>query len=180
MECAYPWPWAVVGPAPRPRPRRARGPVARPAPPRTARTPSPFPLSLCSRARLSALSLPISLLLHRGAHVSASPPFFSTEPRARGGIQRHHSPLPAFKLRLMEAINRPSSRLDARLNRPSVRPLSAPTRHIKLAAEPPFPPSVCEPRSIPPKFSVPRARWTLRACAALSPDDTAAVGTLPL
>ena len=80
----------------------------------------------------------------------------------------------------MEAINRPSSRLDAGLNRPSVRPLDAPARPIKLTTQLSFPPSVREPSSIPPKFSVSRARWTLRTCATRSPGYTAAVGTLPL
>ena len=78
----------------------------------------------------------------------------------------------------MEAINRPSSRLDAGLNRPSVRPLSAPTRPIKLTIEPSFPPSVHEPSSITPQFSIFRARWTLRTCAKRSPGNTAVVGAL--
>ena len=42
----------------------------------------------------------------------------------------------AFKLRLMEAIYRPSSRVDVGLNRPSARPLSASAHPIKLTAKP--------------------------------------------
>jgi len=174
---AQPWPWAIGGPPSHPRPQRASGPLRRGQP----RALPPFPLSPHGRARLLALTSPLPLSLHRGARSSASPPFFLVEPGARDVIQRHHSPPPAFKLRLMEAINRPSSRLDARLNRPSVRPLSAPAHPIKLTAEPLlFPLSVLEPNRAQsvPKFSVFGAQWTLRTCAERSPGDPTAVGAL--
>ena len=82
-----PWPWAIGGPTPLPRtlplPQRARGLVARPARPQSARVHSPpSPLSLRSRAHLSTLFHSLPLSLRYGARSSASPPFFLTEPGA--------------------------------------------------------------------------------------------------
>ena len=62
------------------------------------------------------------------------PPFILPEPWERTMAFNAITP-PTFKLRLMEAINQPSSRLDAGLNRPSIRPLSAPARPVKLTAD---------------------------------------------
>jgi len=82
-----PWPWAVGGPTPLPRTlpltQRARGLVAWPARPRSARTHSPpSPISLRSRAHLSVLFHSLPLSLHCGARSSVSPPFFLAEPGA--------------------------------------------------------------------------------------------------
>ena len=65
------------------------------------------------------------------------------------------------------------------LNHTSVLPLSAPACPIKLTVEPLlFPlPFLNQAKSIP-KFSIFRARWTLRTCAECSCGDTAAVGAL--